>query len=344
MAHTAKMKTGVLLVNLGTPDSTSVADVRKYLREFLMDKRVIDIPFISRWLLVNLIIAPFRAPKSAKIYRKLWEERGSPLMFHGEDVKEKLQRRLGDAYQVELAMRYQNPSISSVLEKFRKVPFEKLIIVPLFPQYASATNGSVHDKVMEVVKNWQVIPEITFSGPFFYREKFIRGFADNARRNMENREFDHVVFSYHGLPERQIHKAAFNNFCQLSEKCCSKYTSLNRYCYRAQCFETSRLLAEKLKINKEDYTVCFQSRLGKDPWIQPYAEDVIKNLAEQGKKSILAFSPAFVADCLETTVEVGEEFEEMFLEHGGKHWQLVESLNSNDIWVECLKEIVEESA
>ncbi len=343
MAHTKNIKTGVLLVNLGTPDSTSVADVRKYLREFLMDKRVIDIPFLSRWMLVNLIIAPFRAPKSAAVYRKLWEERGSPLMFHGEDVTEKLQKLLGDTYQVELAMRYQNPSIPSVLEKFRNTPFEKLIVVPLFPQYASATSGSVHDKVMEVVKDWQVIPEMVFAGPFFHREKFISGFADNARKYMESRKFDHVLFSYHGLPERQIRKAAFNNYCQLSEKCCARYTALNRYCYRAQCFETSRLLAEELKIEEDAYTVCFQSRLGKDPWIQPYAEDVIGKLAMQGKKNVLAFSPAFVADCLETTVEVGEEFEEMFLEKGGEHWQLVESLNSNDVWVECLKEIVEEN-
>ncbi len=340
MSKIKKNKTGVLLVNLGTPDSPSVPHVRKYLREFLMDKRVIDIPLISRWMLVNLIIAPFRAPKSANVYKELWEERGSPLLFHTQDLTDKIKPILGDEYVVEMGMRYQTPSIESALEKIKQHPVTKIIVVPLFPQYASATSGSVHDKVMEVVSKWQVIPEMKFVSRFFEEESFIDAFAALGKKYLDETNYDHVVFSYHGLPERQIKKGAFKDYCQLSDKCCSNYNERNQYCYRAQCFETSRKLAEKLGITEEDYTICFQSRLGKDPWIQPYAEDVIKDLANKGKKKVLAYSPAFVADCLETTIEVGDEFKEYFIEAGGKQWQLVESLNSSDTWVESLKEII----
>lgn len=342
MANKEKFKTGVLLVNLGTPNSTATGDVREYLREFLMDKRVIDIPFLKRWMLVNLIIAPFRAPKSAEVYKKLWEHRGSPLLFHSEDVKQKLQRLLGNEYVVELAMRYQHPSIAAGLENLKKKALSKIIVLPLFPQYASATTGSVHDKVMEVVSRWQVIPEMNFIGPFFSHEKFVKAFAENGRKYMQRYQYEHVLFSFHGIPERQVRKASFNNYCQLNEKCCAKYHASNQHCYRAQCFETSRLLARELDIPEEKYTVCFQSRLGKNPWVRPYTDEVILELAKKGVKSVLAFSPAFVADCLETTVEVGEEFRDLFLENGGEQWQLVESLNSGDLWVECVKDLVSE--
>jgi len=343
MTETKNFKTGVLLVNLGTPDSPSVPHVRKYLREFLMDKRVIDIPFLSRWLLVNLIIAPFRAPRSAKVYQKLWEERGSPLLFHSADVLNKLTDILDDTYVVELAMRYQSPSIASALKKLTKHPLKKIIVLPLFPQYASATTGSVHDKVMEELMKWQVIPEIKFVSRFFEEKKFIEAFARLAEKYIKKTKFDHILFSYHGLPERQIYKGSFNGYCQLNEECCGNYQEKNQHCYRAQCFETSRLLAEKLNIRKDHYTVCFQSRLGKDPWIRPYAEDVIKRLAFEGTKNILTFSPAFVADCLETTIEVGEEFRDYFYDAGGEHWQLVEGLNSSDLWVECVIEIIKKN-
>jgi protoporphyrin/coproporphyrin ferrochelatase len=335
-----KTKTGVLLVNLGTPDSPSVPDVRKYLREFLMDKRVIDIPFISRWMLVNLIIAPFRAPKSAKVYQELWEDRGSPLMFYGEDVKEALQETLGNEYVVSLGMRYQNPSIESALNELQKALVDQIILIPLFPQYASATTGSIIDKVMELMKEWQNIPTLKYIDNFLEEEKFIQTIANRAKKYMQETDFDHFLFSYHGVPERQVRKASVDNYCQLNDKCCSVYHKKNRLCYRAQCFQTTRLLTQALDIPEDKYTVVFQSRLGKDPWIQPYAEDVINELPKQGKKKVLAFSPAFVADCLETTIEVGEEFKEFFEEAGGEHWQLVESLNNDPLWVECLKDIV----
>lgn len=332
-------KTGILLVNLGTPDSTKVPDVRKYLREFLMDKRVIDIPFIFRWLLVNLIITTFRAPKSAAEYRKLFTERGSPLKYYTEDLMVLLRETLSEDYVVEYAMRYQNPSIEVGLDKLRVHDVSRIHVIPLFPQYASATTGSVIDKVMEITKNWQIIPEIKFTSQFFEHELFLETIVAQGKLLMDNYPYDHFVFSYHGLPERQIRKGSVGNYCQLGD-CCSNLNDKNRFCYRAQCFETTRLVAKKLKIKEKDYTVCFQSRLGKDPWIKPYTEDVLKELAEKGTKSVLAFSPAFVSDCLETTIEVGETYQEDFIEAGGKKWDLVPSLNTEQKWVDCLKDLV----
>jgi ferrochelatase len=330
---------GVLLVNLGTPDSTSVSDVRKYLREFLMDKRVIDIPFFGRWLLVNGIIAPFRSPKSAAEYRKLFDDRGSPLKYYTEDLTQLLQQKLPDQV-VKFAMRYQNPSIESVLKEFQKEEVESIHVIPLFPQYASATTGSVIDKVMEITKDWQIIPEIKFTSQFFEEELLLETIAVQGKKLMEKSSYDHYVFSYHGLPERQIIKGSYGDYCKLGS-CCDTLNEHNRYCYRAQCFETTRLLAKKLGIDATDYTVCFQSRLGKTPWIQPYTEDALKSLAQEGKKKVLAFSPAFVSDCLETTIEVGETYHEDFIEAGGEQWDLVPSLNTEEKWVECLKELVQ---
>ena len=336
----AKIKTGVLLVNLGTPDSPSVPDVRKYLREFLMDKRVIDISFVARWALVNLIIAPFRAPKSAKTYRELWEDRGSPLMFHGVDLKVKMQKTLGDDFIVAFGMRYQNPSILSAIDELLDQNVKKIIVLPLFPQYASATTGSVFEQVMDDIKGRLVLPELDFISRYPDDELMIKTFADMGRKYMKSMDYDHVVFSYHGLPERQIKKSSVDGYCQLSTKCCATYHAKNQFCYRAQCFLTSRKLAEELALSDGQYSVFFQSRLGRDPWIQPYAEDEIKRLAKEGKKKILIFCPSFTADCLETSIEVGEEFKELFIEEGGETWQLVESLNSQDLWVESLKRMV----
>ena len=328
---------GVLLVNLGTPDSTSVPHVRKYLREFLMDKRVIDINPIGRWALVNLIIAPFRGPKSAAEYRKLFDEKGSPLKYYGYDVRDMLQAKLGKEFKVALGMRYQSPSIQSALEELKHC--ESIHVIPLFPQYASATTGSVHDKVMEIVKDWQIVPDMKFTSKFFEEDLYLQTIVNNAKKLMAEDDYDHVVFSYHGIPERQIYKGSVDGHCKIGS-CCAAYGPKNQYCYRAQCFHNSRLLAERLGLSEEKYTICFQSRLGKTPWIQPYAEDVIADLAQKGKKKVLVFSPAFVSDCLETTVEVGEAFAEDFVHQGGEKWTLVPSLNAEESWVECLRELV----
>lgn len=336
-----QFKTGVLLVNLGTPDSTAVPDVRRYLREFLMDARVIDIPYPKRFALVNGIIAPFRAPKSAHEYEKLWvAEKGSPLKFYGYELRDLVQQALGDRFVVELAMRYQNPSLPEVLKKLQACALQELIVIPLFPQYASATSGSVIDKVMEIVRTWQTIPGMQFVSRFVEDELYLQTLADVARPYVEKEEWDHYLFSYHGVPERQIYKGSCGDYCKINDVCCATFTAQNQHCYRAQCFYNSRLLGERLGLRPDQYTTCFQSRLGKDPWIQPYADDLIRSLPREGKKKVLAFSPAFVADCLETTVEVGEAFKEVFLEHGGEQWELVPSLNVHPRWVECLRQMV----
>lgn len=333
-------KTGVLLVNLGTPNSPAVPHVRRYLREFLMDGRVIDIPFPQRYALVNGIIAPFRAPKSAKTYHGVWTENGSPLKYYGLRNEEQLQQALGDDYVVKLAMRYQHPSIEAGLADLQQQGLTEIIVVPLFPQYASATTGSVYEKVMDVVKKWPVIPQLRFVNRFLDHPKFIEAFVQLGRKYMAQHEYDHFLFSYHGLPERQIRKGdVTKTVCQLGD-CCTTLRADNQHCYRSQCFETTRRLVQELGIPDGRYTTCFQSRLGRDPWIQPYTEDTIRELAAGGVKSVLAFSPAFVADCLETTIEVGEEYKELFEQLGGQHWQLVESLNDSPIWIETLVDLV----
>jgi ferrochelatase len=335
-----RFKTGVLLVNLGTPDSTKVPDVRKYLQEFLMDARVIDIPYLRRFAVVNGIIAPFRAPKSAKEYEKLWEERGSPLKFYGYDVRDLLQKELGDKFVVELAMRYQSPSIESALQQLQSCQVSEIIVIPLFPQYASASTGSVIDKVMELVRKWEIIPSIQFISKFVDHELYLQAIVERAKKHIDEEDWDHFLFSYHGLPERQILKGSCDGYCQLNDQCCGTYAPQNQLCYRAQCFYNSRLLAEKFGLKEGQYSTCFQSRLGKNPWIKPYTDEVIPTLPQSGIKKVLAFSPAFVADCLETTVEVGHQFKEEFMDAGGEKWQLVESLNGHPTWIRCLKEMV----
>ncbi len=332
-----KLKTGVLLVNLGTPNSPSVPNVRRYLRQFLMDGRVIDINPIGRFLLVNGIIAPFRAPKSAKTYRELWTDKGSPLLFYGEELAGLLQEALGEDYVVSLGMRYQNPSIATALEKLNKQSIKKIIVLPLFPQYASATTGSVHQEVMRIVSKWQLIPQLVMIDSYPAHPEMIATFAELGKKYMNQHPFDHFIFTYHGLPQRQLKKADAR--C-ISNGCCDTYSEKNRLCYRAQCVETSRQLAKALGIEEKDYSISFQSRLGSDPWIQPYTDATIERLVKEGKKSILVFTPSFVADCLETTIEVGEEYKELFEEKGGKHWQMVESLNTHPRWVKTLKDIV----
>ena len=331
-------KTGVLLVNLGTPDSPSVKDVRKYLLEFLNDPRVIDIPSAIRFFLVNFIIVPFRAPKSAEIYKMLWTEKGSPILIYGESVIEKLQKELGENYEVELAMRYQNPSLDSVLAKMRVKNYRKIIVIPLFPQYASATTGSVIEKVMKIVSKWRVIPEIKFIGQFFDNEGYLNTIVERSKKFNLN-EYDHILFSYHGLPERQVDKVYFDSKPCSDHKCDKELNDENIYCYKATCYATTRLIVSKLKIPKDKYTVCFQSRLDKK-WLEPFSDEVVIEQAKKGAKKLLVFSPAFVADCLETTVEIGIEYQKLFKEHGGEKVQLVESLNDHPLWIKTLKEIV----
>ena len=336
-------KKGVLLVNLGTPDSPSVKDVRKYLREFLMDKYVIDLPIIPRWILVNFIIAPLRGPKSAKIYQELWTENGSPLLYYGKRLETLVQEKMGDDYFVRLAMRYQNPSIKKVLEQFKKNNITDLVVIPLYPQFASSSTLSSIKKVEEVLKELNYSPKVKMIKNFVTNKKFIQAIAENGNNYWKTGEFQKVLFSYHGIPERHIIKDCENGYCKLDENCCKTYNSNNTLCYRAQCYETSRLVAEAMGLQENQYDVAFQSRLetrARDPWLKPYSDIVTADYPKQGIKNVLAFSPSFISDCLETTIEVGEEFAAIFHENGGEKWQLVESLNESPIWVEAIEELI----
>jgi len=334
------MKTGVLLINLGTPDSPSKIDVRTYLTQFLNDPRVIDIHPVGRFLLVNAIIVPFRASKSAKLYQHIWTKEGSPLLINTLKVKVLLQKELGSNFVVELGMRYQNPSIESALTKLREQQVEQIIIIPLYPQYASSSTGSSVEEAMRIVKQWEVTPTVKIISKFYDDQGFIDACVDVAKKYALN-EYDYFIFSYHGLPERHIMKGAAHygkNTCQLG-KCCNVISKNNQYCYRANCFETTRQLVKRLDIPEGKYETTFQSRLN-DKWIKPYSDKVIEEKAKEGKKKILVFSPAFVADCLETIYEIGTEYNEIFTKHGGEKIQLVESLNDHPKWIEALKNMV----
>ena len=331
-------KTGVLLINLGTPDDAKWGAVRRYLSEFLNDPRVIDIPWLLRKILVNGIIVPFRSFSSTKIYKELWTEKGSPLMYHGESVTEKLQAQLGDGFGVHLAMRYQNPSLKKVLGEMRLLNYQKIIIVPMFPHYASASSGSAMEKAMKIISKWWVIPELSIVSQYWDHEGFINAFVARANQYKID-DYDHVLFSYHGLPERHVDKVYDDGVPCADHNCETEITEDNKYCYKATCFATTRLLAEKLNIPEEKYTVAFQSRLDKK-WLEPFSDKIVEERAKKGDKKLLAFSPAFVADCLETTVEIGIEYQEIFEEHGGEKVQLVESLNDHPLWIDTLEDIV----
>jgi protoporphyrin/coproporphyrin ferrochelatase len=330
--------TGVLLIQLGTPDSPSVSDVRKYLSEFLNDPRVIDIPYLLRKFLVNIIIVPFRAPKSAKLYKQLWTDKGSPLLFYSESLKEKLQSALGSSFEVELAMRYQNPSIDAVLDKMKEKGYKRIIILPLFPQYASASSGSAIEKALKIIKQWWVIPELKIISQFYNNKDYINSVVAQGQKYNPT-DYDHVLFSYHGLPVRQVDKVYTDGKPCADHNCENEINESNQFCYKAACYATTRLLAEKLNIPQEKYTVCFQSRLNKK-WLEPFSDKVIIEYAKKGTKKLLVFSPAFVADCLETIVEIGQDYSLLFKENGGNHLQLVESLNDNPHWVNALKNMI----
>lgn len=334
-------KKGILLVNLGTPDSPEVKDVRKYLDQFLMDERVIDIPTFNRTLLVKGIIVPFRSPKTSKLYKEIWDENGSPLLYFSKIQAALLQDQLGPDYQVELAMRYQNPSIATALEKMKANLVEDIRVIPMFPQYASASTGSVIQSVMEILSKWPTVPPVSFVNSFHNNELVLEAFAENAKK-YQPETYDHVLFSFHGLPERQLLKCDHTgSYCLKMDNCCETLNDTNKYCYSAQGHDTARLIAQKLHIGRENYTVCFQSRLGKEPWVQPYTTDVLKKLAAEGKKRLLVFSPAFVADCLETLYEITVEYHEEFKALGGEHVQLVESLNDHPKFIKALVELAQ---
>ncbi len=332
------MKTGILLINLGTPDAPTPGAVGRYLREFLGDGRVIDIPWFARKLLVNGIIVPVRRFRSAREYKKVWTDAGSPLLLYAQALQEKLGGRFeGEDITVELAMRYQSPSMDSVLERMRKANYDRIVLLPLYPQYASASTGSTLEKAFKIISKWYVIPEITAISQYWDDKGYIQSFVNRAKQ-FDLDSYDHIMFSYHGLPERQVDKVYEDRQCS-NHKCETEINEENKFCYKATCYGTTRLLADALNIPEEKYTVAFQSRLD-SKWIRPFADDIVEELAKSGKKRLLVFSPAFVADCLETTVEIGGEYLEIWQEHGGDHLDLVPSLNTGEDWVDALEDMI----
>ncbi len=333
----AMSKKGVLLINLGTPNSPSTKDVRVYLTEFLNDPYVIDINWLARTLLVNLIIVPFRAPKSAKIYQKLWTKNGSPLLYYSQEVQKKLQTAIGETHKVHLAMRYQNPSMDSVIAEMEKEKYDELIVIPLYPQYATSSTKTSIEKTKKLLKKWAKYPTVTFIEHFYNAPSFIDTIVEQSKQySLTN--YDHILFSYHGLPIRQLNKVHPGKTCE-ELNCKEEINEHNEYCYQAQCYETTRLIAQKLNLNNDNYSVGFQSRLD-DKWVKPYSDKLVEQFGKEGKKNILVFSPAFVADCLETTIEISDEYQEIFTANGGQKIQLVPSLNDHPKWIATLKELI----
>ena len=331
-------KSAVLLINIGTPDSPDTKSVRKYLFQFLNDKRVIDLPFVIRKLLVNVVIVPFRAPKSAELYKILWQEEGSPLLVYTNRFVDILNKEHSKNYDFYTAMRYGNPSLKSVLDQIKDKNYDSIILFPMFPQYASSTTGSLLEFAMKEISKWYVIPEIHSVNQFYNDNNFIDAFTDNIQ-TCNYSDYDHIIFSYHGLPINQVENV-HPGTSEFGCKCDIVMPDHGKYCYKATCYETTRLLAAKLELSDSDYSVGFQSRLT-DKWLHPFTDELIIKKAELGVKRLLVVAPAFVTDCLETLVELEIEYAGLFKEHGGEELRLVPSLNYSEKWVKAITEIIE---
>jgi ferrochelatase len=328
-------QSGVLLVNLGSPDSPSVPDVRRYLREFLMDGRVLDAPWAIRWFIVNCCILPSRPKQSAEAYHKIWTEEGSPLIAISRKVQALLQERL--EVPVELAMRYKNPSIASAITSLHSQNVRNLLVIPLFPHYAMSSFETAVERVKEVAARLAPDMRSIIVPPYYDNPDYIQALISSAAPHKEHL-FDHLLFSFHGLPERHLHKSDPTcNHCLKVENCCEVPSIAHSTCYRAQCFATAREFVRKSWA--PSYSVAFQSRLGKDPWLQPYTEHELARLAQNGVKRLLVICPAFVADCLETIEEIGLRGREIFLGAGGREYTLIPCLNDHPLWIEALRKM-----
>jgi ferrochelatase len=333
-------QTGVLLVNLGTPDAPTTAAVRRYLREFLSDPAVIDIPAPARWLLVHALIVPFRAPRSAAAYRKVWTPAGSPLLVHGQALVERVRARL-PATPVELAMRYGRPSISSALAGLHASGCTRIVVVPLYPHEAQSSTGTCRTAVGGAAAALDPAPSLAIVPPFFDHPGFVAAFAERGRAVLRALDPDHVLFSYHGLPERHIRRAdPTGAHCLAHAGCCDTLDGRNRGCYRAQCHATSRALARALSLPDGAWSTSFQSRLGRTKWIEPYTDVVLDELAARGIRRLAVFCPAFVADCLETLEEIEIRAAQQFVAAGGERLALVPSLDSEPRWVDTVLELI----
>ena len=337
----APARVGVLLVNLGTPEAPTWAAVGRYLRTFLGDGRVVDIPAFWRWLLVNLVIVPFRAASSARAYRTVWTDSGSPLLVHGMQLTRGVAAALGPDFRVALGMRYGQPSIAGAVAALYEAGIEELVVLPLFPHYSSAATGSAIASVLQTVARLEHIPAVRIVPPFYQRSAYLRALTAVTREALAGFEADHVLMSYHGLPERQVVRSHRGVVCDRRNPC-PPVASTHAACYRAQCYATSRNLASALGLSEDGYGVSFQSRLGRTPWIQPYTDECLRGLRARGVQRLAVLSPAFVADCLETLEELGQRLRDSWLGMGGTDFRLAPCLNSHAVWVEGVTEMIRE--
>jgi protoporphyrin/coproporphyrin ferrochelatase len=333
------MSKGVLLVNLGSPDSPSVRDVRRYLREFLMDSRVLDVNWLARFCLVNFAILPFRPKQSAEAYHKVWLPEGSPLIVISQHVQAALRQRL--SLPVELAMRYQNPSIPEAVRRLAEQKVDDVLVIPLFPHYAMSSFETAVVRVKEVAAQLAPGMRLEIQPPCFDHPDYITALVASAEPALKG-DYDHLLFSYHGLPERHLRKSDPTGcHCLATADCCQTESPAHATCYRAQAFKTVAAFVKQANVPAGKYSVSFQSRLGRDPWLKPYTDYELPRLAAEGKRKLVVMCPAFVSDCLETIEEIGMRGRETFLEAGGKEFTLVPCLNEHPLWVAALARMAE---
>jgi ferrochelatase len=331
-------------MNLGSPDSTSVKDVRVYLDEFLMDERVIDLPYIARLLLVKGIIVPFRAPKSAAAYRSIWTKDGSPLIVVTKQLQAALQQQMSEP--VEIAMRYGNPSPADAYDALMKKVdgLQEVLLVPMYPHYAMSSYETAVVYAEEIHRKKKYPFKLTVVPPFYDEEIYLEALAESIRPYLQQ-DFDHLLMSYHGVPERHIYKGDITkNHCLKSPDCCEVKSPAHKQCYRHQCLTTTRLVADKLGLAPGKYSYSFQSRLGRDEWLKPYTAARLAELPKLGIKKLLIACPAFVSDCLETLEEIAMEGKEMFLHAGGESFTMIPCLNTHPAWVNAVARLAKEAA
>jgi len=326
-------KKGIILMNLGSPDSTLVKDVKRYLDEFLMDERVIDYPYLFRALLVKGIIVPFRSPKSARAYQSVWTKEGSPLMVISEQLRSAVQERVSEP--VVLAMRYGNPTPKAAYDQLLKMDpdIDEVVLVPLYPHYAMSSYETAVEYAKEIYREEKYTFRLTIIPPYYREEEYLNALAESLKPYLEQ-EYDHLLFSFHGVPERHIRKGDTTRcHCLKVENCCEKDSPAHAFCYSHQCKKTIQLVAEKLDLPEEKYSVSFQSRLGREEWLKPYTAKRLEELPKEGIKKLLVACPAFVSDCLETLEEIAVEGKETFMHAGGESFTMIPCLNTHPAWV-----------
>lgn len=339
-------RTGVLLINLGTPDAPTPEAVGRYLRQFLMDGFVIDVPAPLRWFLVNVMIVPRRKGQSAKAYQKVQLPGGSPLRVYTRELAERVAARLsvdGDRFVVEYAMRYGNPPIASSLERLRSHDVSRIIVMPMYPQYAESSYRTAVEETKKRAGELGLGDRLSFFPVFYHRRGFINACAGRVRQSVQAWPVEHFVFSFHSLPVRHLKKLdSTQAHCLIKSDCCDAISTVNQNCYRAQCIFTARAIARELGLKDEGYSISFQSRLGRAEWLGPQTEDVLRKLAHDGFKRVAVACPSFVADCLETVEEISIRARDNFIQAGGEELRLVPSLNSDPVWVETVANWIRE--